>query len=186
MAAVTISEVLDILNVRLGRPSTVLDEVLAILAENGPGLFDAFGIPAPRTYALAGEALSADHFPMLVVSASTESPPMGMGHADQDHVMIIYAVNPQAAHRQIKASLDAVTMLRGLFYHPSVRKRVHENDDQTKTTIWQSCVPIRITPVPGDFASYTGFILHLQIDQVVNNNSWAEVALEVVLSDPGP
>lgn len=176
MSEVTVEQIDDRLTKFLGRPSAVLDEMLAIVEDNFPAWLAAHGHPALQGYYYQREHIEPGKLPVILAGMSTDTQELtGAYLQDINHVVLAVIMQPFQGRRSIRQALDVGRGLHGLFDIPQFKQRVVTTGtapDQVRKQIWNVCVPSSLTLLGHD-PNYEGVIAGFYVSQTPGSNLWS-------------
>jgi len=172
------ADIVDVLQVHLGRPVPVFDAFLRIMASNLVPTLEELGLPErchPKSFHYAGEQLpdlgAKDRWPVLLVGGSMRTEEHGMGHQDELNVMVTIAWPPQIGRREFQEALDVAAVCRGIMRHPNFSGQFRDPEDATRT-IWGNCYPTGFRPVPQNWPHYSGWMAEFVVRQLARSGLW--------------
>jgi hypothetical protein len=159
----------------MGRPVTVLDEVLSILHENLPDVLDELGLPTMKGFDYAGVALDETLLPAILVSASVGTQEFGAGWADVTNVGVAVAYPPSLSRRDLQNSLDIATVVHAIMRMPTVVGARVATVGEVTTTLWSYLLPspTSFSLIPPNWPLYAGWMANFVATQTpMNANLW--------------
>ena len=166
----------DNLQVNIPRSVPAFDFLLGVLAQNLWPWMQSRGMPAetqPTAYQYAGTVVESP-FPWILLGASVDNSPFGMGLKTVTEVRITCALNCDLTDEQLRRAFDTLDAVKALLYQPALRGPMVDRDNYAHPVMfYQMLLPGAVSIIDNqNFDRYAGATQHYQMVQTPGSYLW--------------